>query len=266
MPRSSEWGMSKKSQKLRKSTKASKRGKDGLLASTKPRLVDSRLDAALRRLQVSQEELVRHPNITDMLKKAIGSRERIINMMRFSSDPSIEAFLDIHDRIPVGDQPVIPLEAICIKGKVNAMALLGATVAVAQQVSKNESMLQTVIQHPDVVKKTIEFALESPKNVLDRKMIHEAVGWLPKSTGISISQHNEGAKTLNVTPVQQMQGQPTLPEQTPEDAFATAFPSVTASLEKWGTNRRKMLSAPKVEAPFIPMMEGELVEAEAEDV
>lgn len=256
MPKSTRWAMSKRSQKVRKNTARSPKGPDGLKLSSRPLTVtgSSRADQAIERMGITAEEMVRHPNVTEILKRTIGSRENIIAMMRFSSDDSINQFLDIWDRVPQGDQTVIPFEAICIKGRVNAMALLGATVATAKVIMGNESALVTMMEHPEVVRKTIEYAKTLPAASADRKMVHDAVGWLPKASGIQIvaNQQNNQAGTRG----RNEQESPTLDvplleSQSPKEAFTTAFPSVNSNLEKWGERRRQLIAPPKqIEAKF----------------
>lgn len=222
----------------------------------------SRADQAIERMGITAEEMVRHPNVTEILKRTIGSRENIIAMMRFSSDDSINQFLDIWDRVPQGDQTVIPFEAICIKGRVNAMALLGATVATAKVVMGNESALVTMMEHPEVVRKTIEYAKTLPAASADRKMVHEATGWLPRN-GLQINMNNQNngkpdppasaSSLLTVTSeVEQL--------QSPKEAFTTAFPSVNSNLEKWGERRRQLIAPPKqIEATLNDVIEGDVV-------
>lgn len=104
----------------------------------------------------------------------------------------------------------------------------------AKIVGAQESALLTVIEHPNVVKQTIKFAKELPGAFADRKLIHEAVGFLPTSKGSNVS-----VNLLNQ--VNQTSGS----DDDEEDTFNTAFPSINQNLEAWGEKRRKLLEGGK---------------------
>jgi hypothetical protein len=101
----------------------------------------------------------------------------------------------------------------------------------AKIVGAQESALTTIMEHPEVVRKTIQFAKELPGASADRKMIHDAVGFLP-------SAKHGGNVNVNLNG-----GNPQLSDEEEDDdkTFDTAFPSVNQSLEAWGEKRRKLL-------------------------
>lgn len=251
-----------------------KKGPDGLKLSSKPRKepANGRKTDAIRRLGVTEEQLVRYPNITDTLFRAIGGREKVVHMMRFSDDPSIEAFLNVYDRIPLGDQKHITLEAVAIKGEVNAMQLLGATVSTAKQVMGSESALELIMNHPEVVRKTVQFATTLPGASADRKMLHDAAGFTPQHSPIAVNvqQNNAGSRGPSATNIESIpavkeinspliQSQAALPPPSPEEAFTTAFPSINRELEKWGEKRRKQREMANKSDDII---DGEIVEGD----
>jgi hypothetical protein len=187
---------------------------------------------------VERGDVDRSPNISGMLKRVLGSAHKAIAALRFSSDPAAIAFVETYDAIPADDRESVPLEAICLKANVSAPAILGATLMAARQVQAQESALRAIIAHPDVVKTTIKTS-KLVGGDKDRKMLHEAVGFLPTKTGSSIN-------------VNLLGGNPQYAPQRSEDpdddddtAFIEAFPSINHKLEGWSENRRKLLSGGK---------------------
>jgi hypothetical protein len=180
---------------------------------------------------VDMADLRKSPDITQILARSVGPRQRIIDALRFSSDEAAVEFLNIYDELPQCDQKTVPWEAICISGDIAPSAVLGAVMMAARLVGAQESAITAVIEHPEVLRKTIQYAKDLPGASADRKLLHEAVGFLPRPGGGGVSMN----VNLNAA------GNPQLSEDDDEETFESAFPSVNQELEKWGEKRRKLL-------------------------
>lgn len=194
-------------------------------------VVEQRSVAALRRYKVTPEEIEKVGNITAMLQRAVGGRDKVIDILRFSQDTAATEFLKAYDEAPIGDRNYLSFEAICIKASIPTSAVYGAIIMSAKSIMGQESALTTIIEHPEVVRKTIQFAKELPGASKDREMIHQAVGYLPsKGGGISVNLFGGNP-------------QPTESDDGDDDdtAFREAFPSINTQLEGWGANRRGLL-------------------------
>jgi len=194
---------------------------------------EDRPAAALRRLGVEKSDLDRSPKITEMLKRACGSVEKAIEILRFSDDKSAAAVVEVWDDANQGDRKILPMEAFCLKADVPPPMIFGLVLISMKTLSAQESALTTMIEHPEVVRKTIAYAKDLPGATKDREMIHQAVGYLPTSKGISM------AVNLMGTNAQLAEG------DDDDEAFAEAFPSLGAKVEEWSENRRKLLNAGK---------------------
>ena len=191
-----------------------------------------RTEHALFRFGVRKEELAKSAQITPILDSALGKWRKAIDLLRFSADENAKQFLEIYDQPPKVDRDRVPIEAICIKAEVNPAAILGATLMAARQVSAQESALIAITEHPQVVKDTITFAGLAGGSK-DRKMIHQAVGFLPTSKGVSMNVNLSGGNP-------QFGGAESGGDDD-EDSFEQAFPSLNANLENWGNARRRLL-------------------------
>lgn len=192
-----------------------------------------RKDAALRRLGITKDELELAPYITDILKSSFKTVKAAIKAIRFSNETTAIEFLKVYDELPAGDRDYISIEALCLKANVSPSALLGATFLACKTMRGQESAMIAVNAHPGVLKETIRFA-KLPGGDRDRKMLHEAVGFLPTPKGGSIN-----VNLLNGVP--QPQNQNRAPEPDEED-FGSLFPSINRNLEEWSSDRRKLLS------------------------
>lgn len=182
-------------------------------------------------------EVKRCPPISPMIKRIIkeNSAARIADILRFSADPVAQQFLFCFDLISETDAKYLSLEHICVKAGVSSATILGLVLMNAINLSAQESALQTVIEHPEVVRATINFAKTVSGAAKDREMLHQAVGFLP-SQGIKIP--------LIAT----HSGRREEPEEAEEDSdtkvFENSFPTLNQHLEKWSDKRRKLLEAP----------------------
>ncbi len=203
----------------------------------------TRREQALARLNVTESQIARTPEIKSILQAALkngrkgASNEAVIGYLRFSEDPRVQSLLDVYDEMNKGDRNDVPIEALCLRARVETPLVLGLVIMCARNLSAQESALQTIIEHPEVVKSTIDFAKNLPGASKDREMIHQAVGYLPTSKGQTIS-----FNLLNGNP-QKEQAE----DETDDDneSFTLAFPSVNESLEKWSGQRNKLLDKGK---------------------
>ena len=98
----------------------------------------------------------------------------------------------------------------------------------ARDVSRMESALVTMREHPSVVQATADFGKASEFASKDREMFHKAVGWLPASKGSSVN--------VNVFDPKHVSG-----EEEEEDGVPTlegVFGSDPMEIEEWGERRR----------------------------
>lgn len=197
----------------------------------------TRQKAALRRLGVKQEELDHSPKISDILKDSMGGVDKAINALRFSNDTSAIEFFRVYDAIPVGDRNSLPIEAVSLKAGVSPASLLGSAIMSFKSLKGQESALIAISNHPDVIKKTIEFA-KNEKGHADRQMLHQAVGFLPSPKGTSFSVNLLGGKAQYGKPSEIEDGE--VVEATGED-FDSVFPSINDVETDWQQNRQKLL-------------------------
>src|SRR6185312_13530298 len=99
-----------------------------------------------------------------------------------------------------------------------------------------ESALKSILSHPDVVQTTIDSAnLLGPAGTADRKLMHEAIGFLPTKKG--------GDFNINFG-----FGRPKEERDEDTDADADwdeAFPALGEQIQEMSTNKHKMLESGK---------------------
>lgn len=159
----------------------------------------------------------------------LGKRQEVIAAMRFSGDASIVEFLKVWDSTPVCDRKQIPFELIALKANVDVNNLVGAYIMCFRSLQAQKSSLKAMAAHPKLVDSTILYA-GMPGGERDRRMLHEAVGFLPTPKGLTINQNF---------------GQPQVLEER-EDSPAEIevddlFPMINEKQEKWQGNRTKLL-------------------------
>lgn len=197
-----------------------------------PKSPTHRKDAALRRFirgsNLTLEQFQQAPPLSSILAN-LGTRKSVIDTLRFSPDPAVAAFLEVYDATPTCDRKQIPLEVIALKAKVDCNALLGAVVMSFRSIQAQKSALKAMAAHPKVVTSTILYA-GMPGGERDRRMLHEAVGFLPTPKGLTINQNF---------------GQPQDSDDSEHAESAPdvndLFPIVNDKLEKWQAGRQKML-------------------------
>lgn len=206
-------------------------------SSPVPKRRENKLDQSLRALSLTREDVERCPQIASVLKQSVGSIAQAIEAMRFSDDPTIRKFLLRYDTASEQQRRVLPLEAFALSAAVEIPALLGATILAFKSLQAQKSTLTVMAEHPEVVRVTIDQAKKA-KGVADRRMIHEAVGFLPTKTGVSIQQVFGGQ-------LPKRDEQPNLPP--PPEAngeaveFDELFEPITKNLETWQSQKQKLL-------------------------
>jgi hypothetical protein len=234
--------------KGRRKPDASARSTNARTAVKRPKdlLSLSREEQALRRLNLTSDELERverSPAITPLLKTSEIGHEAAIAILRYSFEPVATVFLACYDRLPKGDREVLPIEVIGVRAGVGMLELLGAIMLAAKSKIGQESALLAITSHPAVLKKTIEYA-ELPGGIQDRRLLHEAVNFVPGKKGFNMNFH------FGAQPAKEASTAPAVESEEDEDEdenpdFNNLFPMVTDRLEEWGDMRNRLLEAPK---------------------
>lgn len=203
---------------------------------------EKRSSGALRRMEISPEDLAALPVISDTLQRAFSPnrpnefpRKEVINFIACSPDADAQAFLETYRELPKLDRDRVPIEAICLKAQVNPLKLLGVIVASANAMKKQESALKTILAHPEIVDATVNAAKNTLFGAQDRRMIHTAVGWLPTKQGSSIA--------VNIDNRAASKGEDS--DDADEASFDEAFPLISEKLSEWSENRRLLAERTK---------------------
>ena len=157
--------------------------------------LERQLKTTLNKLGVDAVELAQVPRITSILEHAQGGISAVISAMRFSHDPSIEAFLKTYDEASITDKKILPLEAFALIAGVDVPQLLGATILAVANQSANIVKIMLPTHHPDVVKAGIKQALK-PGGHRDRNSINTAMKLLPVKSGTTIMIGDSGRTTV----------------------------------------------------------------------
>ena len=196
-----------------------------------PKAEIARKDAALDRLEVSPEQVRQCPPLSATFGQP-GIVDQAIDALRFSDDPVATSFLAVYDAIPVGDRDQLLnssllLEAVAIKSGVNCNELLGAMIFSFRTAQAQKSGIMAMAEHPSVLRSTI-WNSYLPAGVQDRKMLHEAVGFLPTPKGMSLN--------LNLSQAAEKKE-----ESSPD--VNDVFPMITDKQPGWQERRTRLLEA-----------------------
>ena len=190
----------------------------------------------LTRYKIGKRQYEMCAKIGDVIYRAIGGRQRAIETLKFSKNPEAQKLLAFCERLNWRTRQDIPIEALCLSAGVDPTTIAGALVMAARDVSRMESALITMREHPNMVEATARWGQMFADNSKDREMMHKAVGWLPAAKGSSVN--------VNVfDPKQQVTG-----EDDDDDGVPTldgVFGSDPMEIENWGESRRKLLEAGK---------------------
>ena len=185
-----------------------------------------RKDAALDRLGVSAEQLASCPQITPIFETPSNLRDAI-SALRFSNDPVAAKFIGTYDKIPAGDRAYLSIEAVAIKADVDFNELLGSMIFSFRSAQAQKSGIMAMAEHPDVLRASLLYAC-SPAGVQDRRMLHEAVGFLPTPKGMSLN--------LNFPQAAEKKE-----ESSPD--VNDVFPMITEKQPGWQERRTRLLEA-----------------------
>jgi len=201
-----------------------------------PKATLPRKQAALERIKVPLDKIEQCPPLTPIFG-TVPNAHLAIDSLRFSADPVAEKFLAVHDKIPSGDRRQlwdILVEAVVVKAglKLNEInELLGAMVRSFQSIQVQKSAMRAMAAHPGIVDKTIQFA-KLPRGERDRRMLHEAVRFVPTPVG----------STINLFPPHQ-DDKPSAVQDEGSPDVNEVFPMITETQQKWQDSRQRVLAA-----------------------
>lgn len=146
-------------------------------------IVDRKVEA-LRRLRVKPEQLATAPSVEGLFKDSVtGGLTTVMEALRFGdNDEVIAAFLKKYDSIPSGDRDVLSWEAIAISAGINLKYFAGSAMIATANYCGNKSRIIVAMNHPDITKKRIEYAL-LPSGEKDRYALDLMVGAIKPDKG-----------------------------------------------------------------------------------
>ena len=198
---------------------------------------DRKLARFLARHKIGKRAFENTPKIEPILNRAIGGRQRAIETLKFSKDPSAIQLLAFCAPLDWNTRQDVPFEALCLAAEVDPTKILGAVILAARDVSRAEAALITVREHPEVVEATANFA-KLPDYEKDREMFHKAAGWLPTPKGSNIN--------VNI-----FDPKPSVDSEDPDDdgpiTLEGIFGSDPREIETLGERRRILLESGKPE-------------------
>lgn len=130
------------------------------------------------RLELLPEDLYKHPTITPILVKSLGSIDKVIEYLRSSSTKEAIELLRIWDLGSIKEHKIIPFEAYCLSAKSTPKAMMGIIMQAIVEQSNLASELLVATAHPEIVQKTIKIA-KTKAGADERKAILQNRGFLP---------------------------------------------------------------------------------------
>lgn len=197
----------------------------------------------MKRLDIDPAEVALQPTEpAEILTRCLGRgnferfpRERVFSYAAASPAPVCQKFMAAVRVLRKSELKVLPFEAMCVRARVSSLELLGGILTAARSLKATESALKAILAHPDVVQTTVETAtMPGPAGYSDRRMLHEAVGFLPtKKGGVEI---NFGF------------GRP--PEERDEEtdadeAWDETFPEMGNQISEWSSDKHRLLEGGK---------------------
>jgi len=104
---------------------------------------------------------------------------RPLDYLQFSEDPQARKVLNLYLSVPRSYRRLLPAEAFCHAAGVSPFAVLEAITVVAMRHGAIASAFVAAVNHPRVVAKTVEMALQDD-GVRERMILHKALGFLPR--------------------------------------------------------------------------------------
>lgn len=203
-----------------------------------------RRDEALRRLNLTPEQLRSAPPINEILKGIPSGLTIALKAMRFSQQELIIQFLDKYDSISERDREGLTFEEIAISAQVDPRHLLGEIMLAMREDSVNTVKLIAVAAHPEIMRKRVEFA-QQPGGFRDRDALDTMLGALPSTKGATfIGKQYFGT----ATPEPDNPEGPVAPIVAAEELVSDVdyiFPDCEVMQEKVQGMRQKLLEAKK---------------------
>lgn len=180
------------------------------------------------------------PRITYMLEKAEGGLEQVIEALRASDEEEAIAFIAKYDDLSDSDRARVSIEEISVAAGVRTIDLLGVATKALFQQSQTVAAIITATGHEEVVKKSIQMALQD-KGIRDREMIHTATGFLPVPKGTVIL--NQKTQIANFGGKSGEEG-----DDVPDAPESDDLPSMDDDILALQKTSRKLLEAGTIEA------------------
>lgn len=140
---------------------------------------DEKIAGILARLGITEEELHSAPRITHILREIPdGGIKKAVGYLRGSDDPDARKWLHVYDDIPVSYRDLVPFEAYCVAANISPRRMLEVVTGACYEQSTAASILIAKAAHPELVKKSVEFAKDLG-GLSDRKMLHQREGFAP---------------------------------------------------------------------------------------
>jgi hypothetical protein len=130
------------------------------------------------RLDITEEDLSKHPTITPILKNSIGSIEQVIAYLRSSDNKEALELVRLWDAATKKERTIIPFEGYCLAAKSTPKKMMGIIMQAIVENSQQSTELLLAAAHPEIVKKTIKLA-KTTKGVDERRIVLQNRGTLP---------------------------------------------------------------------------------------
>jgi hypothetical protein len=200
-----------------------------------PCKLEKRKDYLLRRLKVSKSDLASAPDITGILKETPHGRRLALKAMRFSDDPLIKAFLEVHDAQAERDLQELSFEAIGLAAGVDLKHLLGEILLAIREHSVTSVKLIAMAAHPKITKARVAFA-QQPGGFRDRDKLDEMLGAIKSPAGSTFINKFFAATTKEM-PENEQQAEELV------DDLDYMFPDASQMQERVQPMRQKVLEA-----------------------
>lgn len=139
-------------------------------------LTDFRADG-LALLEVTEEQLSEVARI-EHLFKGIGGQNRVFECLAGSEEKEARLLVALKKRLTNQQAAHVPFEAFCVAAKVTTKRMFGIISQEIMEQSEKATALLAKAMHPEIVQKTIDFAM-SPFGEKDRRMLHQNAGFVP---------------------------------------------------------------------------------------
>jgi len=138
----------------------------------------TKADAVWERLDVDPEAVNRHPKVTPLLIKSLGSIKEVIDCLRGSSEKDALELVRLWDSCKPNERKAVPFEGFCLAAKSTPKKMVGIIMQTMVEMSNTASELLLASAHTDVVRQTIKLA-KTRKGHDERKIILQNRGVLP---------------------------------------------------------------------------------------